>query len=409
MKKILDRIFTATAVLIMIILLGETIIQQHESFSYWENRNLTEPPAIKAESVLNGKWFADLEKYLSDHAAWREWILPADTRLNLHVFHRPVVNDIVVNNNEKDLLLPFLSPEAIDEKKIGEKADTLTRNLGRLADLTESYGGTYCYVAVPCQYAYDSDKYPFYVNDRSEYTAVSLRILEKALSQRDVHFLDLGKVFQDAGNREEYYSGVDNHFSMEGAYVAYDAILRELNRLAFSASDNAEAPDYPQLRILRKDEFVFSEIDAYYMGSRTRKLFNYVKNDEKLEVAEPVEPIPFERYDFGHTEPDWPRVYAYPQEGEAATYSNLYMSGDYSITRIETDRPELPTVLIYGDSFTNPVECLLYLSCDTMYSVDLRYYDDTTLSEIIRTEKPDYVFCLRDYESMLDASRNGGI
>lgn len=84
------------------------------------------------------------------------------------------------------------------------------------------------------------------------------------------------------------------------------------------------------------------------------------------------------------------------------------MGGDFSITRIETNRPELPDVLIYGDSFTNPVECLLYLSYDTMYSVDMRYYDDSSLSDLIMKVKPDFVFCLRDYESLLSTSGNGG-
>ena len=86
----------------------------------------------------------------------------------------------------------------------------------------------------------------------------------------------------------------------------------------------------------------------------------------------------------------------------------MYMRMDVSITKIETNRSELPTVLIYGDSFTNALECILYLSCDTMYSIDLRHYTDSTLSEFIEETKPDYVFCLRDYEALLSTESNGG-
>lgn len=421
MKRFLDRFFTAVVVLVMIFLLGATIIQKHEPYSYWENRNLAEFPVPKAESVMNGTWFTKLEKYFCDHAAWREAILPADTQLNLDYFHRPVVNDIVVGDG--NLLLPYRKHEVVDQESIKKQAEKLTRNLGFLTDLTESYGGTYCYVAVPCQYACFSNQYPFYLNNRAEYTDVSREVLEESLAEKGVPYLDLGPAFDRAGSPGDIYSTVDNHFSMEGAYEAYRVILQELNRLA-SSSDRAVRPDdrrqetenssesqpadYPQLRVLQKDELIFSEVDAYYMGSRTRKLFNFIQNNEKLYVAEPIEPIPFERYDYGHKKPDLPRIYVYPQEGDPVTYSGLYMGGDISITRIETNRPELPTVLIYGDSFTNPVECLLYLSCDTMYSVDMRYYDDSTLADLILEIKPDFVFCLRDYESLLSTSGNGG-
>ena len=63
---------------------------------------------------------------------------------------------------------------------------------------------------------------------------------------------------------------------------------------------------------------------------------------------------------------------------------SLYMGGDVGETVIETGRPDLPSILIYGDSFTNPVECLAYYSFDEMRSIDLRHYKDMTLADYIQ-------------------------
>ena len=85
----------------------------------------------------------------------------------------------------------------------------------------------------------------------------------------------------------------------------------------------------------------------------------------------------------------------------------LYMGGDIAETVIRTDRPELPNALIFGDSFTNPVECLAYYSFNELRSVDLRHYTVQSLSDYIAAYQPDVVLCVRDYQSLLLREFNG--
>ena len=86
---------------------------------------------------------------------------------------------------------------------------------------------------------------------------------------------------------------------------------------------------------------------------------------------------------------------------------DLYMCGDRAETVIKTNRPQLPDVLIYGDSFTNALECLAYYSFDEMRSIDLRHYDKMSLADYIEEYKPDYVICIRDYEALIKTEGNG--
>ena len=90
------------------------------------------------------------------------------------------------------------------------------------------------------------------------------------------------------------------------------------------------------------------------------------------------------------------------------TTYNLYMGGDFGETILETNRPELPDVLIFGDSFTNPLETLFYTGFDETRSLDLRY-NDVSLLDYVAEHRPDVVLCVRDDTSYLSAEGNGRI
>jgi hypothetical protein len=347
-------------------------------------------PEATIQNLSDGSYTTLLEKYLCDHAAGRNTITKLGTKVGI-ALRRPVVNDVVIG----DTLLPFCDYEVVEEAKIQADAQAISENLAQVASVTEEYGGHFAYVAVPCQYAYFSDRYPWFLNNRSAYTKASVSALEKALGEKGVSFLDLGEIYADENWPAEYSSTVDNHFSIFGAYEAYAAILNQLNESGG-----------PELSVVQKDELDFQPVENYYMGSRTRKLFNLIKNSEQLYTATPVTTIPFVRYN-DDTE-GVATVYSYPAAGSPVTYS-FYMGGDVAQTEIDTGREDMPTVLIYGDSFTNAVECILYLSCDKMYSLDMRHYTGGTVSEFIEKTRPDYVVCLRDYEALLSTDYNGGI
>ena len=77
------------------------------------------------------------------------------------------------------------------------------------------------------------------------------------------------------------------------------------------------------------------------------------------------------------------------------------MGGDVAETIIRTERPELPTALIFGESYTNAVETVLWTAFDETHSLDLRYYTYCSLKEYIAAYQPDVVICLRDDTSYL--------
>ena len=394
MKRIAEWAMVLLFSASLLILMAATILLPKNRYSYYENRNLSAFPEITAESVLSGQVFDDLETLFCDYAAGRTTALKAVTWCDLNVFHRPVVNDIVVTD---DALLEqlYTMPDTADD--IARKAADVAADNAALRDQIEAYGGHYCYIAVPCQYAYYEDEYPSYLENRSAYTAAELAALNSAMDAQGITHVDMGPIFDSLGHLPAFSSKVDNHYGLRGAYETYRAAVQALN-------------DAYGLALFFPEEgadVTFSALPNPYMGSRTRKLLGLRGNDEKLLTAAFREDIPFTRFDNGGEVAA--TVYALPAtDTEPLTYG-LYMGGDIAETILRTDRPELPSVLIFGDSFTNPVESLAYYSFDELRSIDLRHYTAQSLSDHIATYKPDVVLCIRDYQSLLSREYNGNL
>ena len=109
---------------------------------------------------------------------------------------------------------------------------------------------------------------------------------------------------------------------------------------------------------------------------------------------------------FGLLVPVYGGIYKGLFEDELVTYS-VYMGGDIGESVITTNRPKLPNILIYGDSFTNPLEALLWTQANELRSIDFRYYTQSTLKDYITEHKPDIVICVRDETAFLSEAGNG--
>lgn len=225
-----------------------------------------------------------------------------------------VVNDIVVTD---DALLEqlYTMPDTADD--IARKAADVAADNAALRDQIEAYGGHYCYIAVPCQYAYYEDEYPSYLENRSAYTAAELAALNSAMDAQGITHVDMGPIFDSLGHLPAFSSKVDNHYGLRGAYETYRAAVQALNdAYGLALSFPEEGADV-----------TFSALPNPYMGSRTRKLLGLRGNDEKLLTAAFREDIPFTRFDNGGEVAA--TVYTLPAtDTEPLTYE-LYMGGDH--------------------------------------------------------------------------------
>ena len=167
----------------LLVLMAATILLPKERYSYYENRNLSAFPEISVESVASGKVFGELETMFCDYAAWRTAALRAVTWCDLNLFHRPVVNEVVVT---PDALLEELYTMPRPPRISCARPTPWRRTTPRCAIRSRLTGGYYCYLAVPCQYAYYEDEYPAYLENRAAYTAAERTALREAMEARGI-------------------------------------------------------------------------------------------------------------------------------------------------------------------------------------------------------------------------------
>ena len=84
-------------------------------YSYYENRNLSACPELTIEGVMDGSFFTDFDTFVKERSVVREVFLRLSTFIDLHILHRPVVNEVVIT---KDTLLPFNDYETVSEYNI---------------------------------------------------------------------------------------------------------------------------------------------------------------------------------------------------------------------------------------------------------------------------------------------------
>ena len=135
------------------------------------------------------------------------------------------------------------------------------------------------------------------------------------------------------------------------------------------------------LGALNAEDYAWETLPNPFLGSSNRKLYGLWANDDAVELPYLKEDIPFTRKDMG--EDVEATLFALPETaGVDVTYS-VYMGGDIAETVIDTGREELPTLLLYGDSFSNPLECLLWRDFNVTYCVDFRYETEKTLDDYL--------------------------
>lgn len=393
MQKHLNRAFLACLLAVLLAVpFGVALWSHRETSAYYENRTLAERPALAWEMLWDGSFGPAFESWYSDHIPGRTTLLKADTKVQMDLLKRPVVNDTVVT---EDVLLPFMDYGEQSREAYIQQAADIAKDLRTLKDYIEANGGSFYYAGFPEQRVYRGGEYPAFLDSHAAEYAAADSAFADALTAQGIRFLDMGAVYDGLGHPEAYYSTVDHHYNYYGAYAAYRSILDTLTA------------DGWNLPVLRSDDIDFVELPNPYIGSRNRKLYNLWPNEEKAIIGVQKDPVAFTRWDNGG--PSEKPLFVTPAADYLPTTYNLYMGGDFAETVLETNRPDLPDLLIFGDSFTNALETLLYASFDETHILDLRHYTEKSLKDYVAEYQPDLVLCVQNDTFYYTVTGNGAV
>ncbi len=390
--KHIQRGFVICLALLTAFFLLVSLRGRRQEISEFENRYLASHPAFSLQSLLDGSFFQGWDDYFADHVAFRDGMMRDYLWLRLNVKKQVLVNEVMIS---QEALLPYLGEKRFGSDDYDGMAQAAVARLASIRQAVEAGGGQFLFFGVEGQSVVFREDYPAYLHTHVDYYERCAAAFRAALEEAGISALYSHDVFTQAGGSPKpFYSTVDHHYNFLGAYQSYRAICR------WCQVQGLEVP------IVDQEALNIRPAPEPFFGTYSRKLYGLSPIQEPLLIFDDAVLPAYERWDNGERT-DAPLLQL-PVGGTSIQYT-AYMGGDVGETVIHTNRPELPNVLIVGDSFTNPVEALLVGSFNEIRSLDFRKYTEMTLTEYLQTYPADVVIVMRDSLNYVGDEGNGNL
>lgn len=225
MKKFLTAFVTICIALCFIPLLAMTFRPTTEST---ENRALSEfPKMTTAEGKVNLAFFQQFEKYFSEHFAFRNELVYADSRIQSDIFKSSGVDSVVNGKNGwlyyKSTLNDYLGKDVMSERELYN----LAHNISLVNKYLEIRGKKFLFTVPPNKNTLYGDNMPYYYSYKVE-DRHNIDSLAEVLGEAGVPYADLLQLFK---NQEEIlYLKRDSHWNNKGALLAYNLIMDSIGQ-----------------------------------------------------------------------------------------------------------------------------------------------------------------------------------
>lgn len=390
--KWIKRGFVLCLALLTALVFLVSLRDRRQKISVFENRYLAAHPAFSVKALWDGSWFKGWDSYFADHVAWRDAMMRDYLWLRLHVKKQVLVNEVMLS---EEALLPYLGEQDFDSGGVETLARNAAARLEPVRQAVEEQGGLFLYYGVESQSVVFREDYPAYLPTHVDYYERCAAAFREVLEASDFPILFSHDVFtRDGGSPKPYYSTVDHHYNFLGAYKSYEAIC------LWARERGLEVP------IVDQKSLNIHPAEQTFYGTYNRRLYGLSPVYAPMLICDEAAFPAYARWDEGErTDAALLQLPA----GEDQIQYTAYMGGDKGETVIETHRPELPSILIVGDSFTNPVEVLCVLSFNEVRSLDFRHYEEMSLTEYLQAHPADLVVVIRDSLNYLGEDGNGNL
>ena len=333
------------------ILVGLTILDMmtpDRKFSSHENRILASRPTFSFEALFNGSYTADYETYVTDQFVYRDGWITWKTATDVALGKTEVGG--VYLATDKTLIEQHL-PEEIDGTDV-EKCLTL---LVKLEEWQEETGGSFRVMLVPTADNILTDKLPAYAAyyDQQAFQNQVLSLLN------DNNVINITDALLEH-KAEKIYYGTDHHWTTLGAYYGY---------LAWADSMDMTGVSY---NVERVSESFLGTLHSAVGLSVTPDVIEAYQPESLKEDGKGMQVY----YDFAEKPVE--SIYA-PSHLETKNQYAYFLDDNHPFIRIETGTADPSAVgrsiFVIKDSYANCMIPFLTEHYETVYVLDLRYYN----------------------------------
>lgn len=350
-----NAIFTISIIaVILLVYTAADFFHGDRVYSQMENRILAGKPDFTKNTFLSGEFSADYEEYVTDQFIGRDKWVEIKTRMDI-TFQKKDINGVYLGKD--GYLIEQHKPEDYSRQQEVKKAVLLQ-------NLVEEWDARV--MLVPTADNILTDKLP---DNASYYDETGLlKQVRELVGERN--YVDVYSILEEHKNEEIYYR-TDHHWTTLGAYYGYQAWAESVNHYIY--------PYETENMTIVSDDFqgsLHSKVPV--IDTRDQILYFPETADRKVSVI----------YD-NHTVTD--SLYEERRLDTKNQYG-FFLDDNHAFVEIQTSYYNGKTLFLIKDSYANSMIPLLMPYYQTIYVVDLRYYNGK-LSDLMtscRPEKPGY-------------------
>lgn len=224
MKKIGYKIF---CIVFFVACLQPLVQMPMQTSEVSENRSLSKFPTwTTEEGNWNQAWFNELTTYVAEHFYGRGKLIEWNNQIRFHVFQSPGDDQVILGKDGWlffDATLNDYAGVTLSSEEIAQIADKLTK----VQEYVRQQGKEPIFMIVPNKSSVYSEYMPARFGEKSKVTNLSL--LQEAMQERNVSYLDVQKCLLDGKQMDELYLHQDTHWNNTGARLVLNELYKKLN------------------------------------------------------------------------------------------------------------------------------------------------------------------------------------
>ena len=349
------------------------IALQPDSVSYFENRTLAPRPSLTFDSLKDGTFAEDTEKYLSDHIVMRNALVSLSTEMNYFLGKRSL-RSVYYGSGGRLFLKFFRNDSAVTR---------LCKEYNAFAEKTDV---PIDYILVPSAGMIYSDQLPA-GTDCVSCEEQEIELIKQGLDSRINLICPLDALRQLADSGVKTYLNTDHHWTVHGAKAVMEHYLNSIGRP------------------LRKVDYKKESISGYY-GPMFANFPSYSIAAEDVEyLSDPEGKYTVEQPFTGETDD---KLFYTKYMLEWYKYG-VFLDGDKGYIHIHSENAPEGSIMVIKDSFGLAFMTLLADQYRDIYAVDVRHYDKSreSISQLTREVGAERVLIVNMTYSIINSEMFG--
>ncbi len=339
MQKLANKIIVIVFIVFLLSLNVLNVLTPDRSFSESENRVLSQFPSLTVKNIMSGKFTSKFESYTSDQFIFKDfWV---GLKSDVERFSLKNENNGIFFGEDGFLIEHFKKPNEI-----------LDNNIEIINYFTEKKPNLPTYLLlVPNSVTIYEDKLPLFANPYDQ-----LKIIKKVKEglNSNINFIDVYAALNE--KKDEYiYFKTDHHWTMRGAYYAYQVLCKDIGITPYSFED-----------------FVIEIVSKDFYGTFYSRANNKHLSADFIEVFKPKFNV---SYDVHYVAEDKSTNTLYELEhlDKKDKYS-VFLDGNHPLVTIKTNIENNKKLVLFKDSYSHCFIPFLTNHYQEIHVIDLRYY-----------------------------------